>query len=131
MKKIILLSLLILSGCATTTPPGNNIIYPSIDHPASPAPVALNNVNWQVVTKGNLDAFAAQASQAQNTPNPIFVIITTDDYKAMLGNLAELKRYLEQQKAIIAYYEKATTWPSTDNPKPKSSNALKLGPITY
>ena len=81
----------------------------TVVHPNLPEPVKLNDVNWNVVTKSNIDAFAAQAVKDQGTSNPVFVIITTDDYKTLMGNFAELKRYIEQQQSIIAYYEKATT----------------------
>ena len=133
MKPLLIVALLILSGCATTTPPGNTVLYPTVAHPAAPAPVALNNVDWEVVTKSNIDTFAAAAAKTQNTANPVFVIITPDDYKVMLGNLAELKRYIEQQKAIIAYYENATTWPTTPQPAVKVAPQAKfsLKPISH
>ena len=81
----------------------------TVVHPNPPESVQLNDVNWHVVTKNNIDAFAAEAVKDQGTSNPVFVIITTDDYKTLMGNFAELKRYIEQQQSIIAYYEKATT----------------------
>ena len=81
----------------------------TVVHPNPPESVKLNDVNWHVITKNNIDAFAAEAVKDQGTSNPVFVIITTDDYKTLMGNFAELKRYIEQQQSIIAYYEKATT----------------------
>ncbi|AKF13496.1 hypothetical protein PHIN3_233 [Sinorhizobium phage phiN3] len=35
----------------------------------------------------------------------VIVGMTQDDYKTLLKNQAEYKRYIEQQKAIIVYYE--------------------------
>ena len=36
-----------------------------------------------------------------------YVAISIKDYENLSDNFAELKRYIEQQKAIIVYYEKA------------------------
>ncbi|MDB4378465.1 hypothetical protein N9Z41_01710 [bacterium] len=39
------------------------------------------------------------------------------DYENLALNIAEIKRYLEQQTEIIVYYEKAVT--EEDKPKPE------------
>jgi hypothetical protein len=39
------------------------------------------------------------------------------DYENLAINIADIKRYLEQQKEIILYYEKAVTEESTDGDK--------------
>lgn len=118
MKKLLaLLSTLVLSACATPAVQVNNVPTALvINHPVHPAPVVLNNINWQVVTKNNIDTFANKAMTVQGTNNPVFIIITPDDYKTMVANLAELHRYIQQQGAIISYYEKATP-----NPTPNST----------
>ena len=37
----------------------------------------------------------------------LFYAISVRDYETLALNMAELKRFLEQQKQIIIYYEKA------------------------
>ena len=96
-------------GCAS---PLSIISKPApliIDHPARPAPIVLNDVTWSVVTNSNLSAFVANAQKAQGTTDPTFIVLSPDDYNAILANLADIKRYVQQQQTIIAYYEKATS----------------------
>ena len=42
-----------------------------------------------------------------------YIAISVKDYENLALNFAELRRYIEQQKQIIVYYEEAVT------PKPK------------
>jgi predicted metal-dependent peptidase len=55
-----------------------------------------------------LDQFIAEEAKKQGNSNPVFVVMSTKDYEALSLNLAELKRYIDQQKQIIVYYEGAT-----------------------
>ena len=36
-------------------------------------------------------------------------VLSVRDYETLALNMAEIKRYLQQQKEIIIYYEKAVT----------------------
>lgn len=111
MMRIMLptLAALALAGCASapiqidTKPIENNIVQP-----ADPRPPQLKDVNWQVVTKDNLDQFIQAQSKKQNSGNPVFVALTMQDYQTLSMDLAELKRYIDQQKNIIVYYKNAT-----------------------
>lgn len=100
-----------LAGCATTkkvevyTKPVQMQIYQPVD----PPPVKMISMKFRVVTKDNIDSFIAEQSKLQDNPNPVFVVIGIKDYKAMSLNLAELKRYINQQQKIIIYYKNATT----------------------
>lgn len=99
-----------LIGCASTkqveirTKPVELNIY----QPADPAPVKMIDMKFRVVTKENIDTFIQEQIKLQDNPNPVFVVIGIQDYKAMSLNLAELKRYINQQQKIIVYYKKAT-----------------------
>ena len=110
-KTIPLFLLLGLSACANTEP--LNVTYTpvkmEINHPPNPAPVVVNAVNFRVITKDNFQSFINSQIKIQNSTNPVFIVFTTNDYKAMSLNLAELKRYIVQQHKIIAYYKAATT----------------------
>ena len=43
-----------------------------------------------------------------------FVALSMKDYENLVLNVADIKRYLEQQKEIIVYYEKAVSEEKTD-----------------
>ena len=46
----------------------------------------------------------------------IHIAISVKDYENLSKNFAELRRYIEQQKEIIVYYEDAVTnEPETEN----------------
>lgn len=115
MKKIAsALSLLLLAGCSSTAPleiqtkPVENVII----QPAAPRSPKLNDINWQVVTKQNLDQFIQSQAQKQSSSNPVFITMSMQDYQTLSLNMAELKRYIQQQKSIIVYYENATKRPA-------------------
>jgi len=97
-----------LVGCATPIKV-NSVPTPIvITQPPAPSPIVVNNVNWQVVTGSNLNQFVIQAQKDQGTSDPVFVVLSVDDYKILLANLTDIKRYIQQQQAIIAYYQTAT-----------------------
>jgi len=99
-------------GCATPIKV-NNVPTPIvITQPPPPSPIVVNNVNWQVVTGSNLNQFVAQAQKDQGTTDPVFVILSVDDYKILLANLTDIKRYIQQQQAIVAYYQTVTKPPA-------------------
>jgi leucyl aminopeptidase (aminopeptidase T) len=70
-----------------------------------PRPVALSNLYWYVVTEDTFDVFK-QRFVKQNG-DFLFYAISVRDYETLALNMAEIKRFLEQQKQIIIYYEKA------------------------
>lgn len=70
-----------------------------------PQPVQLNDIKIYVVTEDNFDEFV-QEFQAKNGKTA-WVSLSVKDYENLSLNFAELKRYIEQQKEIIVYYEEA------------------------
>ena len=76
---------------------------------ADPPAVQMNQLSFKVVNKDNIDSFLKDMSKAQGTTNPVFIAITTKDYENLSLNLADLRRYIEDQKAIIVYYRNLTT----------------------
>jgi hypothetical protein len=64
-------------------------------------------VKFRVVTKDTLDVLLAELSKSQ-TGTPVFIAITTRDYENLALNLADLRRYIEQQQSIIVYYRHMT-----------------------
>ena len=82
-----------------------------------PRPVALNNLHFYVVTEDTFAAFK-QRFVKQNG-DFLFYAISVRDYETLALNMAEIKRFIQQQKQIIIYYEKAVA------PTPKKAPVLK------
>lgn len=74
---------------------------------AQPKPLQLNDTRVFVVTKDNYDEFVKEFTDAYG--DLAFVALSMKDYENLALNIADIKRYLEQQKEIILYYEKAVT----------------------
>lgn len=76
---------------------------------ADPNGVTMLPVQFKVVNKDNLDSFLAELRTSQGASNLVFFAISTKDYENMALNLADLRRYIEQQQSIIVYYRTLTT----------------------
>ena len=72
----------------------------------------MGDVYFYVVTEDTLDAFKERFVKEQG--DFVFYAISVRDYETIALNMAELKRYIEQQQVIIIYYEKAVV------PKPNN-----------
>ena len=72
-----------------------------------PKPLQLTDVRVFVVTKDTLESFEAEFKDTYG--ELAFVVLSMRDYENLALNIAELKRYIGQQKNIIVYYEEAVT----------------------
>ena len=72
-----------------------------------PRPVTLNNIHFYVVTEDTFPAFKKRFEKENG--DLLFYAISVRDYETLALNMAELKRFLEQQKQLIIYYEKAVS----------------------
>ena len=107
----VLLTLLILSGCGwrpeakvvTVT----KTVKTQVPIQARPKQVQLNDVKIYVVNKKNYTEFIKEY-EAKNGADS-YIALSVKDYENLSLNFAELRRYIEQQKQIILYYEKAVT----------------------
>ena len=102
-------SLLLTSGCSILNPVPKIVtkteyVQKNIPLQAHPKPLVLNTVTWTVVTKDNLQEF-----MSTQTDPVVFYAINVKDYEVLAMNLAEITRYIQQQKAIIVYYENSVT----------------------
>jgi len=66
-------------------------------------PVTLYDVKFHVVTEQNINEFIAEFESMNG--NVVFVAASIPDYENLALNIAEIKRYIEQQKNVIIYYE--------------------------
>lgn len=70
-----------------------------------PRPVKLSNLHFYVVTEDTFPAFKKRFTKENG--DFLFYAISVRDYETLALNMAELKRFIEQQKQLIIYYEKA------------------------
>ena len=105
------LLLLLSSGCSLL-PREKEIIVQTVEVEKQiplqlqPKPLQFNDSYWHVVTEANFDEFIEKFKK-ENGNAWVFYAISVRSYESMALNLAELKRYIEQQKQIIVYYEEA------------------------
>ena len=70
-----------------------------------PRQLNLSNITWYVVTEENFEEFKKRYKKENGMF--LFYVISVRDYETLSLNMAEIKRYIEQQKQIIIYYEEA------------------------
>jgi hypothetical protein len=68
-----------------------------------PAPVDMPNVDWYVVNSDNIDEFLSRIEA--DAGEMVFIAITPKGYENLALGIAELRRYILQQREIIVYYE--------------------------
>ena len=126
-KYLILLSLLplfLLSSCSLL-PRQKEIIIQTVEVEKQiplqlqPKPLQFNSVYWHVITQENFDDFIKKFKK-ENGEAWVFYAISVRSYESLAFNMAELKRYIEQQKQVIVYYEEAI--------KPKESLSVEEDP---
>ena len=82
---------------------------------ARPKPLRLTDTRIFVVTKDNYDEFVKDFTEVYG--DLAYVAISMKDYENLALNIAEMRRFLNQQKQIIVYYEKAVSETSQKNDK--------------
>ena len=82
-----------------------------------PRPITLNDIYFYVVTEDTFEEFKKRFEKENG--DFLFYAISVRDYETLALNMAELKRFLQQQKQLIIYYEKAVT--PRENKADKSS----------
>lgn len=115
MKKLLpLFVVALLSGCSMFPKAPDVVTKPIIvEKPAlvvpNPTPASQMPVEWIVLTQDNFESkMKEMAAKGQS-----FVVfaLTPDGYQNLSLNIAELRRYIKQQNAVIAtlknYYEPA------------------------
>ena len=110
-------TLLLSSGCSYFKNPLKTIEIKTVEVERviptqnRPQPVRLNDIYFYVVTEENFEDFKNRF--VKENGDLVGYVLSVRDYEALALNMADIKRYIQQQKEIIIYYEKAVT------PKPK------------
>ena len=101
---------MLTTGCSLLTPEPQivtvtNTVKTTVPIVAHPKTVQLNDVKIYVVSKENYDEFVKEFESKNGAD--AYIAISVKDYENLALNFSELRRYIEQQKQIIVYYENA------------------------
>ena len=109
---LLLVTTLLISGCSSFYKPEKEVVtvtklierqIPTVPHPKS---VQMNEIKIYVVSpEENFEEFKKEFESKNGADS--YVAISIKDYENLGKNFAELRRYIEQQKQIILYYEEA------------------------
>ena len=107
----LLLLPLLLSSCGYIRKPEKEIIVKTVEVQKiipiqpHPKPIDMIDVKFYVVTEENYEEFKEKFMKTNN--DYVFYAVSVHDYENLAFNMAELYRYITQQKEIMIYYEKA------------------------
>ncbi len=106
------LLLLVLSGCSSwrdVLPVEVKTVEVERNVPIQnrPSPIRMNDIHFYVVTAENFEEFKQRFTKENG--DLVGYVLSVRDYETLALNMAEIKRYLQQQKEIIVYYEKAVS----------------------
>lgn len=103
--------LLSLTGCSLVSKPEPEVkVVTKVEKTTvplvqRPKPVQLVDTRIFVVNEENYDEFVEEFTEANG--ELVYVALAIKDYENLALNLAEIRRYLNQQNEIIVYYEEA------------------------
>ena len=72
-----------------------------------PKPLQLVDTRVRVVTSDTLEQFIEEYKEQYG--EVAFVVLSMKDYENLALNIADLRRYINQQTEIIVYYEEAVS----------------------
>jgi len=108
---LILLVVLSLTGCFGTKPVDiiAEPVQPVVIHPPIPDQLQMRNVEWTVFNRAKIEKLLA------DYPNQEIVLfaLSAKGYENLSLNMAEVIRYLKEQKGVIIYYR--DEFPSPDD----------------
>ena len=109
---LLLATSLLISGCSGIwSKPEKEIVVqtkivnPVIEIKQRPKGVKMLTVKFYVVTEKNYEQFKEKFKKENG--DFVFYAMSVPSYENLALDMAELRRYIEQQKEIIIYYEKA------------------------
>lgn len=108
----LLVAISLLSGCGlfkqkVQTVTEIQYVEKKIDLQSRPREIELYPVFFYAVNETNIDDFLKRFEKENG--DIVFFAISVTDYENLALNISELKRYIQQQKNLIIYYEKSIT----------------------
>lgn len=116
-SSVLLVALLAVTAC--TRAPEKEIVtvpevvtVPQIEAPtiqivSRPDPVEMKNADIVVVTEANLEQVIEQVKNTQG--EFVLYAMTAQSFQGLALNFEQIKRFIEEQNAVILYYENAVT----------------------
>ena len=104
MKKIITLigAVFLLAACGTDPIQVNTISSPPpLFNPVMPSQIVTVPVHWTVLTQTQI-----REIEKKNDPNVVLYALDPTNMSNLSVNMAEIKRYLEEQRVVILTYGK-------------------------
>lgn len=89
------------------------VIKPIIPVMERPKPLSLADVQFYVVTEKNFEEFRERFLKENG--DFVFYAISVRDYENLSLNMADIRRYILQQKEIIIYYEQSVSEDNINN----------------
>lgn len=85
---------------------------PEIDAPTirivpRPDPIELKNADIVVVTENNLEEVISRIKTEQG--EFVLYAMTAQSFESLALNFEQIKKFIEEQNAVIVYYEEAVT----------------------
>jgi len=111
MNRIILtLCALLLTGCFGSIKPKvapvvveSRVAAIPVFHPPLPDKISLQDFKWTVLTPAIMKEYLKDLEDGK-APVVVWYGITPEGYRTLAENIAVLKRYIKEQRAIILYY---------------------------
>ena len=117
----LLAPLLLTSGCSYLKNPLKEIEIKTVEVDRviptqnRPRPIKMDDIYFYVVTEQNFEEFKKRF--AEENGDLVGYVLSVRDYETLALNMADIKRYIQQQKEIIIYYEKAVAPTPTEEEK--------------
>ena len=126
-----MVAVLFLTGCSLFSPAPEpeikvvtKVAKTTVPTVSRPKPVQLNDVRVYVVNERILDQFISEFKERHG--EVAFVALSMQDYENLALNIADMRRYLNQQTRIIVYYEDAVK-PVDPNANDVTLSETKVG----
>lgn len=106
-KLLLILTMAVLVACGEPKPESIRpaAYFPPINPVAVPRPVVMRDVDFYVVTPATYAEFEQRYTDENG--ELVYIAMTTQDYENLAFNIADLRRYIQQQQAVIVYYQRS------------------------
>lgn len=100
---------LFLAGCDETTKVLDKPVLVERAELILPPTMPINQaeMKWIIITPEN---YAAKAQELSGKGDVVLFALTSQGYQALSINVAELRKHIQQQNAVIAAYSDYHTW---------------------
>ena len=115
MKKLLLISILFLSGCSTygnlfdKVPETKQVEILTVQepapiyHPPLPEVLSPSEIKWKVLNPETMRTYIEDYDKG-DAPAVAYYSLTSQGYENLSNNIADIKRYIRQSLTIIKYY---------------------------